>query len=87
VNQAQQQAVDSTVDATLAAIGSKATWGGAGAAIFGWLTSSGFGVLIGAIGVVAGLLMQWYFNRRRDRREEAADRRAQAEHERRMADK
>jgi hypothetical protein len=87
VNQTQQQAVESTVDATLAAVGGKVTWGGAGAAVFGWATSSGFGVLVGAFGVVCGLLMQWYYNRRRDRREEAADRRAQAEHERRMAEK
>lgn len=87
MNQTQQQVVDSTIDATLAAVGSKTTWTGAGAAVFGWATSSGFGVLIGAIGVVVGLLMQWYYNRRRDRREEAADRRAQIEHERRMAEK
>lgn len=87
MNQAHQQAVETTVDATLATIGGKVTWTGAGTAVFGWATSSGFGVLVGAFGVVCGLLMQWYYNRRRDRREEAAERRAQAEHERRMAER
>lgn len=87
MNQTQQQAVEAAVDTVLVKAGSGMTVTGASTAVFGWLTSSGFGVLIGAIGVVAGLLMQWYFNRRRDRREEAADRRAQVEHERRMAEK
>jgi len=87
VNQAQQQAVETTVDATLAAVGSKVTWTGAGAAVAGFFTSSGFGVLIGAIIGVVGLFIQWHYRRKQDRREEAADRRAQVEHERRMADK
>lgn len=87
MNDVQQQAVETTVDATLATIGGKVWWAGAGTAVFGWLTSSGFGVLVGAFGVICGLVMQWYYNRRRDRREEAADRRAQAEHEKRMAEK
>jgi hypothetical protein len=83
LNDAQQQAVD----ATLAAIGSKATWGGAVTSVAGFLTSSGFGVLVGAIIGITGLCINWYYKKKQDRREEAADRRAQAEHERRMAQK
>lgn len=83
MNEAQQQAVD----ATLAAVGSKATWTGSFTAVASFFTSSGFGVLVGAIIGVVGLFIQWYYRKKQDRREEAADRRAQAEHERRMAQK
>ena len=87
MNQAQQQAIDATVDTAIAAVGSKVTWAGSVTSILGFFTSSGFGVLVGAIGVLAGLLIQWHYRRKQDRREEAAERRAQAEHERRMAEK
>ncbi|MES3041798.1 MAG: holin [Pseudomonadota bacterium] len=87
MNETQQQAVETTVDATLAAAGSKATWAGAGTAVAAFFTSSEFGVLIGMLIGITGLLIQWYYRRKQDRREEAADRRAQAEHERRMAEK
>ena len=87
VNQTQQQAVEATVDATLAAVASKTTWAGSLTAVLGFLTSSGFGVLVGAVIGTAGLLIQWYYRRKQDRREEAADRRAQAEHEKRMTEK
>lgn len=83
----QQQAVDAAVDATVVAIASKTTWAGSITAVFGFLTSSGFGVLVGAVIGITGLLIQWYYRRKQDRREEAADRRAQAEHEKRMAGK
>lgn len=87
MNQAQQQVVDSTIDATLAAVGSKTTWAGAFTAVGSFFTSSGFGVLIGAVIGVAGLFIQWYYRKKQDRREEAAERRAQLEFEKRMAEK
>jgi NhaP-type Na+/H+ or K+/H+ antiporter len=87
VNEAQQQAVDAALDATVVTLASKTTWAGSLTAVLGFLTSSGFGVLVGAVIGITGLLIQWYYRRKQDRREEAADRRAQAEHERRMASK
>lgn len=66
-----------TVDATLAAVGVKTAYTGATTSVVGWALSSEFGVLAGILIGVSGLLMQFYFNRRRDRRE-------QAEHELRM---
>lgn len=85
VNQAQQQAADVVVDATIAAVASKGTWVGSLTSVVGFLTSSGFGVLVGAVIGITSLLIQWYYRRKQDRREEAADRRAQIEHDRRMA--
>lgn len=87
MTQAQQQVVESTVNATLAAVGSKTTWAGASTAVVSFFTSSEFGVLIGAAIGITGLFINWYYRKKQDRREEAAERRAQAEHERRMAEK
>jgi hypothetical protein len=53
----------------LAAAGSKFTFGGAAASFLGWITSSEFGVLIGAVGVIGGLVVNIYFKVRKDRRE------------------
>lgn len=87
MNEAQQQAVDTAVDATIAAVASKGTWLGSLTSVVGFLTSSGFGVLVGAVIGITSLFIQWYYRRKQDRREEAKDRREQAEHERRMAEK
>lgn len=75
-----QHAVDAAqgaLDGTLAAAGSKATYAGAGAFSVGWFLSSEFGILVGICMGTCGFLMNWYYSRKRDRRE-------QAEHERRM---
>lgn len=61
----------------MAAAGSKATYTGAGASILGWVLSSEFGILMGVLIGVGGLCVNFYFQRQRDKRE-------QAEHERRM---
>lgn len=66
-----------TLDASMAAAGSKATYTGAGAFSVGWLLSSEFGILVGIVIGVAGLLVNLYYSRKRDKRE-------QAEHDRRM---
>lgn len=66
-----------TIDAALAAAGSKATYTGAGMTISGWLLSSEFAVLVGILIGVGGFLVNWYYRHKEDRRQ-------QAEHERRM---
>ncbi len=67
-----QQVVDVLTEAS-----PKVTAAGAGAGVIGVVLSSQFVGLIGVVIALMGLLMQWYFNRKRDRRE-------QAEHEARM---
>lgn len=66
-----------TLDATLATVGSKATYTGAGTSIFGWMTSNEFAVLIGACVAVGGFIVNWYYRHKEDKRQ-------QEEHERRM---
>lgn len=66
-----------TIDATMAAIGSKATYTGAGASIVGWLTSSQAGIMFGILLGVGGFLVNWYYRHKEDKRQ-------QAEHDRRM---
>lgn len=66
-----------TVDATLAAVGSKVTYGGATTSIFGWMTSNEFAVLIGACVAVGGFIVNWYYRHKEDKRQ-------QEEHDRRM---
>ena len=67
-----------TLDATLAAVGSKATYTGAGTSVLGWWASSEAGVIIGIVLGIIGLAFNWYFRRREDYRQEA-------EHQARMA--
>lgn len=69
--------MDQHIDVTLAAVGSKATYTGAGASFIGWVLSSQFGVLAGVVIGVVGLLVNLYFRSRQDAREER-------EHEARM---
>lgn len=66
-----------TFDATMAAAGSKATYGGAGASVFGWLLSNEFAVLIGVLVAVGGFCVNWYYKHKEDKRR-------QEEHNRRM---
>ena len=66
-----------TVDAALAAVGSKSTYAGASVTVTGWLLSSEFAVLVGMLLGLAGFLVNWYYRHKEDKRQ-------QAEHERRM---
>jgi hypothetical protein len=50
-----------TIDAALAAAGSKATYTGSGMVLSGWLFSSEFAVFIGIVIGVAGFLVNWYY--------------------------
>lgn len=65
------------LDSTIAAGASKTTYAGAGISVGGWLVSSEAAVLVGMAIGVAGLIVNWYYRARDDRR-------AQAEHEARM---
>ena len=62
-----------TIEAALAAVGSKATYGGAGATVAGWLLSNEFAVLAGLALGLAGFVVNWYYRHK-------ADKRAAAEH-------
>ena len=66
-----------SIDATLASVGSKATYTGAGASVVSWVLSSEFGILFGLALGLAGFGINWYYRHKQDRRD-------QAEHERRM---
>lgn len=66
-----------TIDATMAAIGSKATYTGAGASILGWLMSSQAGIFVGIVLGIGGFLVNWYYRHKEDKRQ-------QEEHDRRM---
>lgn len=64
-------------DATMAAVGSKATYGGASTTVASWFVSSEFGMLMGIFIGVIGLLINFYFKHKEDKRR-------QEEHDRRM---
>jgi hypothetical protein len=59
------------VDATLATVGWNTTKLSAAGAVAGWLLSANGAALIGILGVLIGLFMQWHFGRRRDKREQS----------------
>lgn len=65
------------IEAGAATLASKATMGGAIATLWGWLASSQF-IGVAGLGIaLVGLLVNWYFRARGDKRE-------QKEHEARM---
>lgn len=73
---AQIQEADAAAAAASASL--KATLAGAGALTLGGFTANDLAILGGLLLGVAGFVLQWWFQRRRDLRE-------QAEHEARMA--
>lgn len=68
---------DQTIESTISAAASKATYTGAGTSIMGWVLSSEFTILIGVMVAVGGFLVNWYYRHKEDKRQ-------QAEHDRRM---
>ena len=56
-----EHAASHAIETTLAATGSKATYTGAGMTIGSWFLSSEFGVLMGVVIGVSGLLVNWYY--------------------------
>lgn len=65
-------------DAIGVAVGKAGAYGGGASAFFFGLTANEFAAVSGVIVAVVGLCVQWFYNRRRDRRETA-------EHAERMA--
>lgn len=57
-------------DAIGVAVGKAGTYGGGASAFVFGLSASEFAALCGVAVAVAGAVVQWYFNRRRDRREQ-----------------
>lgn len=55
-----------TIDATMAAIGTKATYTGAGVSGLGWFLSNEFFGLAGVIIGTVGLLITWYYKHKAD---------------------
>lgn len=55
------EATSHTIDATIAAVGSKTTYAGAGLSIGGWMLSSEFAVLFGMALGTAGFMVNWYY--------------------------
>ncbi|CAN7536502.1 holin [Variovorax sp. LjRoot130] len=72
------------IEATVAAAGSKVTYTGAGASVASWLLSSEFGVAAGLLLGIAGLLVNIYFKRQENLRQQARDEREKEEHQARM---
>lgn len=58
-------------DAIGVAVGKAGAYGGGASAFFFGLTANEFAALSGVIVAVIGLAVQWFYNRRRDRRESA----------------
>lgn len=84
-----------TIDAAVATTGSKVTFTGAGTSALSALFSSQAGVLYGVVIGIAGILVNWHFKRRAEKREQEArqrdqearqrqEHREQLEHEARM---
>lgn len=81
-----EHAQEATVRAAAAAsVATKATYGGAGGAALAWFFSSEAAFLFSVTIGLAGLAVNWYYRAQDNRRAAAADARAQAEHELRMA--
>lgn len=64
--------VRDAIDATVASVASKATGTGSAVTVVGWLTSSNFGMWAGIAIGVGGLIVNWYYRRKADRREAEA---------------
>lgn len=68
---------DQAAEATIATIANKAAYAGGGTAFIGGMAANEIAAYGGLAVAAVGLAVQWYFNRKRDRRETA-------EHEERM---
>ena len=72
----KKEAAD-TIDAAMAAVGTKATYAGAGVSGLGWFLSNEFFGLAGVVIGTFGLLITWYYKHKANKRHER-------EHELRM---
>ena len=64
--------VQQTIDATISAAASKATGAGSAVTVLGFITSSNIGMWLGVLVGFCGLVVNWYFRRKSDRRAEEA---------------
>lgn len=58
------------IEAATSAIASKSTYGGAAGAVLGWMLSSEFTVVVGVVVAIAGLVVNWYYKAKADKRAE-----------------
>lgn len=79
-----QQATQTVADTTIAAAGSKATYAGAGMTIGGWFLSNEFAVLGGLIIGIVGLIVNWYYRHKEDKRQQALHEIRMDEHRKRQ---
>jgi hypothetical protein len=56
-----EQGTQHTVEAAIAAAGSKATYTGSGVVLSGWFFSSEFAVFVGIVIGVLGFLVNWFY--------------------------
>jgi len=61
-----------TIESAAANVASKATFTGAGASIVGYASEVDWGFWAGVVIGLAGLVVNWYFKRRSDRRAQEA---------------
>lgn len=73
-----EEAIQMATDSTLASIGTKITWAGAATSVGSFLLSSAGAALVGILGVIIGLVIQWYFKRKEDARLEDFRKREEA---------
>lgn len=73
--------VTHTLEASLAASGSKATWTGSAVTMFSGITSSDFGMWAGIVIGVAGLIISWVFKHKAEVRYAEANARYVEAHE------
>ena len=59
-----------TLEATISAVASKATYTGAGTSVMGWVLSSEFTILIGLLVAIGGFLVNWYYKAKEDKRKQ-----------------
>lgn len=52
-------------------VADKATYGGAGTGVLGWITNNNLLGLIGVIVAICGFLLNWYYKAKEDKRRDA----------------
>lgn len=64
--------VTHSMEASISAVASKATGAGSAFTVFGFITSSNIGMWLGVLVGFTGLVVNWYFKRKADKRAEEA---------------
>lgn len=86
--QMKDESVSAAVEIVGASVAGKTAYAGVGTTVASWLVSSEAGIVIGLLVAVLGFIVNFVFQKRRDRREqhfrERQDAREQREHDARM---